>query len=426
MTERTEERLRAALRAEAEDVTVDPDAWSTVQRRAGAHRSSSARTVVLVAAGILLAVVGAGAFLLRDDDTTVDVRPADDGTTTSTVADTALDEPAMDAIWPFQTMEEVDAYVADPGIGMFFDGEATALEFAREYLGMSDPVVAKGFRSTEGFSGMVEIAPRTGSPMVTTVWVHRYGGEDGAYAVYLAEAVNLQLDRDALGTTVSPPTVAVSGISTAYEAHVDLQVRDSDGRVLGQTYVMGGASGEMLPFAGEVTFEAPSTPTGAIVLSTSSADDGSLQEATVVPVTFEDGAESGEEVSFSLFFHRGEELVEVRRTGAWTQGVLRRALDALVAGPRPEDGEGIGSLFSAETADLLAGVSIDDGTAVVDLADTVDNASTSAGSAAFLAELDATIFQFPTVERIEYRLRGSCEAFWEWLQYGGCRIVERP
>ncbi|HEX4904071.1 MAG TPA: Gmad2 immunoglobulin-like domain-containing protein [Acidimicrobiales bacterium] len=427
MTERTEDRLRAALRAEADDVSVDPDAWSKVQRRAGAHRSSAARTVVLVAAGVLLLVLGAGAMLLQDDDTTVDVRPADDGTTTSSVVDSTtttvtVEEPAFDGIWPFTSQEQVDAYVADPGIGMFFDADVTALEFARAYLGMPEPVVRRGFQVAEGDSGSVQLSSRDRSPMVTTVWVHRYGGEDGAYAVYLAETPNIQVDREALDDPVRAPSVAVSGTSTAYEAHVDVEVRDAEGRVLGRTYVMGGANGELGAFAGEVSFDEPTTPTGAIVLSTSSAEDGSLQEATVVPIRFELATA---ETAFSVFFHRDEQLVEVRRIGPRTAGVLRQALEALVAGPRPEDGDGLDSLFSEETADVLAGVSITDGTAVLDLAYEVNNASTSAGSAAFLAELDATVFQFPTVERIEYRLGGSCDAFWEWLQYGDCRIIER-
>jgi spore germination protein GerM len=186
---------------------------------------------------------------------------------------------------------------------------------------------------------------------------------------------------------------------------------------------MGGANGEMGAFAGEVPIDEPSTSTGAVVLSTSSAEDGALQEATVVPVRFE----RADAVTYSVFFHRDEELVEVRRNGPKTSGVLRQALEALVAGPRPGDGDGLSSLFSAETADVLAGVSIRDGTAIVDLAYAVNGSSTAAGGAMFLDELDATIFQFPTVERIEYRLEGSCEAFWENMQVGSsCPLRERP
>ena len=427
MTERTEDRLRAALRADVEDVDVDPDAWRHVQREVAARRARARHRMrggVLAAAAAVLAVVGVVAMVAREPDgTSVDVRPADDPTTTTpTVDDTVVDLPEPLGIWPFVTETELAAYLEDPGIGMFRDPEATALEFAREYLGMPDPVAPRGYVAAEGESGWVDVLPRAESPMTTTVWVHRYGGDGGAYTVYFAETANIELDREASGETVAAPTVAVSGTSTAFEAHVDVEVRDSTGRVLGTSYVMGGANGELAAFSGEVTIEEPTTPHGAIVLSTSSAEDGSLQEATVVPVTFD-----GEQSSFSVFFHRDEELVEVTRTGPKTAGVLRQALEALVAGPRPDDGEGLSSLFSAETADVLAGVSLRDGTAIVDFVYAVDNASTAAGGAAFLAELDATIFQFPTVERIEYRLQGSCEAFWEHMQHGpDCPLRERP
>jgi hypothetical protein len=68
-------------------------------------------------------------------------------------------------------------------------------------------------------------------------------------------------------------------------------------------------------------------------------------------------------------------------------------------------------------------VTIAGGHAVVDLGDlrsVIPNASTSAGSALLLAQIDATVFQFRSVESAEYRLQGSCEAFNEWLQFGGC------
>ena len=44
------------------------------------------------------------------------------------------------------------------------------------------------------------------------------------------------------------------------------------------------------------------------------------------------------------------------------------------------------------------------------------NASTSAGSALLLAQLDATLTQFPTVEATRYSFDGDQEAFYSWLQ----------
>ncbi len=295
MTEQTETRLRAALHAEVDGVDVDGHAWSTIQRRVRERRSRTTRRLALVAASIAVVVVGIGAVLALDDgDTTVDVRPADEATTTSTVTTESTTTSVVDAepepfagIWPFATQEQMVAYAKDPGVGMFFDPDQTALEFAREYLGMRDPVVIAAFAPTSDASGTVVIAARPASPMTTSVSLRR-DADDGLtpYTVTAADAASIEVDRAALVAPVGPPAVPVSGTSTAFEAHVDVEVRDQEGRVLGITFVMGGANGEMAAFSGEVPIEAPATAGGVVVLSTSSAADGSLQEATVVQVRF--------------------------------------------------------------------------------------------------------------------------------------------
>ena len=81
-----------------------------------------------------------------------------------------------------------------------------------------------------------------------------------------------------------------------------------------------------------------------------------------------------------------------------------------------------------EVADLLREVELRDGRLVVDfdpaIRERMPGAASSAGSRALLSSLDSTAFQFPEVESAEYRLGGSCEAFWNWLQRE-CRIVRR-
>ena len=55
----------------------------------------------------------------------------------------------------------------------------------------------------------------------------------------------------------------------------------------------------------------------------------------------------------------------------------------------------------------------------------IPNATSSAGSEQLLSSLDSTVFRVPNVTAVEYRLNGSCDAFWEWLQRG-CTVVRRP
>lgn len=41
-----------------------------------------------------------------------------------------------------------------------------------------------------------------------------------------------------------------------------------------------------------------------------------------------------------------------------------------------------------------------------------------------LQELEGTVFQFPEIQSVEFRIDGSCDLFWEWLQYA-CHVEER-
>ncbi len=108
---------------------------------------------------------------------------------------------------------------------------------------------------------------------------------------------------------------------------------------------------------------------------------------------------------------------------------LRAALERLLRGsatqPTAPDSQ---SWFSAATADALRSVSVDSaGNAIVDFHDlrtTVPNASSSAGSAMLLSELNAAVFSVPGIRSVEYRMDASCDLFWEWLQYG-CNTVMR-
>lgn len=445
-----EDRLREALRSEAEQVDVDPQAWArVVERTARRRRTRVTATSALGAAALIALVVGLAALLAPGDAQRLDVvPPAAQATTPTTepapvtttgeVAGTTAPPPpppapptdeepdVFPAIWPFTSGEEVAAYVTDPGIGMFFDAEATAVEFARVYLRLPDPVAVAG----PAPNGEVTVAPEPGSPLATTVQVSRFGGSEGPFAVVGARSANIRVDRPAALQVVGT-TISLAGSSTAYEAQVDVEVREDGqgpGERLGRSFLMGGANGDLGPFASSITIERPTAAGGAVILSTESAEDGTVQEATVVRVAFGEPPVAGEQATVSVYFHRGEDLVGVSRPlGPSTAGVLKAALGALFAGPLPADGAGLSSVFSPATAGLLGDVNLTgDGTAVVDLAGTVANASTSTGSRRLLEELDATVFQFSTVQRIEYRLQGSCDAFWDWLQYGACRVVERP
>jgi hypothetical protein len=109
--------------------------------------------------------------------------------------------------------------------------------------------------------------------------------------------------------------------------------------------------------------------------------------------------------------------------------LLRAALEALAEGPtEEEEARGITSFFSAETSDLVQAVTLVGDSAAVDfrhLPSVIPNASSSTGSFLFLSELNGTVFGLPGIARVEYRMDGSCEAFWNFLQRT-CQEVRRP
>jgi spore germination protein GerM len=134
--------------------------------------------------------------------------------------------------------------------------------------------------------------------------------------------------------------------------------------------------------------------------------------------------------ALTIFFSRGESAVAVSREAPAEGPALEAALRQLLRGPTAsERSAGMHSWFSDTTAGALRSVDVDvEGGAVVDFADLrelIPNASTSAGSAMLLRELNATVFAVPAVQSVEYRIEGSCDQFWEWLQYD-CQVVARP
>ena len=96
------------------------------------------------------------------------------------------------------------------------------------------------------------------------------------------------------------------------------------------------------------------------------------------------------------------------------------ALGELLVGPTAqESAAGFTSLFGPPTAGALLDVVVVDGIARVsfrDLRQIIPNASSSCGSAALLAALDATLAQLPGIRGARYSFGGDEAAFDEWLQ----------
>lgn len=134
------------------------------------------------------------------------------------------------------------------------------------------------------------------------------------------------------------------------------------------------------------------------------------------------------ETHFAVFFNNDRlardpadcsAVFPVRRSVPKTTAVATAALGQLFAGPTPEEREaGYRSYFSTATAGLLKAVRIQSGTAYVDLNDlrgALSGATSSCGAAEFRSQVERTLLQFPTVDRVIYAIDGEPRTFYEWM-----------
>jgi hypothetical protein len=147
---------------------------------------------------------------------------------------------------------------------------------------MVAPVIG-AFRAGDSRSGEVPVQSSARGP-VTTVLVRQIG-TDGSWWVLGSGTPNILLTQPAALTAISSP-VRLRGRSSAFEATVNLSIRQDDStRPLAEAFTMGGST-RMGPFDTTVRYTTPTKPYGAIVMYTISSETGHTLEATVIRVRF--------------------------------------------------------------------------------------------------------------------------------------------
>jgi spore germination protein GerM len=110
----------------------------------------------------------------------------------------------------------------------------------------------------------------------------------------------------------------------------------------------------------------------------------------------------------------------VTRTIPATASVATAALEQLFSGPSAsEKAKGYISTFSDSTKSILISVKVKNGTAYVNLKDfrqIIPNTSASCASELFLAEMDTTLKQFPSIKKAIYAIEGVPADFYGHLQ----------
>lgn len=196
------------------------------------------------------------------------------------------------------------------------------------------------------------------------------------------------------------------------------------GTTLGAMSLLAGCGSDAASTTTIVTTTVASTTTAVTTTVASTTSAVSTTTATTLATTTAgDGVQA---TGFDIYLQAADvgpscdRVVAVARP-ATVEGPEVDALAQLLAGPTPaEAAQGLGSWFSPATAGMLRSVVIEQGVARVDfdpaLASTIPNASASCGSALLLAQLDATVGQFGTADRVIYSLGGDVDAFYGWLQ----------
>jgi spore germination protein GerM len=110
--------------------------------------------------------------------------------------------------------------------------------------------------------------------------------------------------------------------------------------------------------------------------------------------------------SLAVYFLRDGKVSPVRRTIAATPAVARAALTELFEGPTDDEAAaGLVSVVPAGTT--LHDISLENGTATVDLDGAFDDGGGSASMQGRIAQIVATLTRFPTIERVAFRLDGK-------------------
>jgi hypothetical protein len=111
-------------------------------------------------------------------------------------------------------------------------------------------------------------------------------------------------------------------------------------------------------------------------------------------------------LSLEVWFTRGDGLIAVRRTHQPTPRVATAAIDALLAGPTAAE-RASGVVSAVPSGTRLLGITIRGGVATVDLTSEYQSGGGSLSMQTRLGQVVYTLTQFPTVQKVRFRLGGT-------------------
>lgn len=171
---------------------------------------------------------------------------------------------------------------------------------------------------------------------------------------------------------------------------------------------------------------------------TSPAEPGALSGASECPPTSPPGEDDNRYTTVNVFFFcspgPAEPRTAVPRKVTRDKPPLQAALEELLRGPTHRERQaGLVSVFDSfdspdfSAGDLLVRTSVIDGVATIDFSKELSRRNVGGGTGFtgnFFRQLDPTVFQFPEIQAVIYRIEGDAEAFCDMFEIT-CEPVTR-
>lgn len=145
-------------------------------------------------------------------------------------------------------------------------------------------------------------------------------------------------------------------------------------------------------------------------------------------------AQTGKTITVKVYFSdlRGNPNYEdcgkvraVTRRAPKTKAVAKAALRELFKGPTEEEkADGLDSVFSPVTKDILLSIKIRKGAAYVnykkEIIEKLGSATTSCGGLSHISSVERTLRQFRKIKKVFFAIEGSPKDYYDWTQAGEC------
>jgi hypothetical protein len=287
-----EDRLAALLRAEADDTNPSGGGLARIQQRVAFRR----RARLFVVPGAALATAAAvGAFFLAGGGSSSSLvqvpgggtsagAPAPSSRQPSSAVPTVTSscpaactqvQPFVPAIWPFSSHAQTEAWRADPSSYPYARSNlAVATHFVTDVLHLTGMDVVQTCVSCD----VVDVRTASGRSVGTVTLVREDDGAGRAFSVQSIVGKDLKLTSrtDVIGS----PTV-VTGTVQGVDENVVVQLLTQQGRQIASGAAPAGSDA---PWSTGLTWDDRSWSSGALVLKTFSAKDGSLNRLSVSAV----------------------------------------------------------------------------------------------------------------------------------------------